>query len=263
MNGQVPNRGHALTHQIQDDFIDWRLRLEYDITPDNLVYALVASGHKSGTFNDNLGTNGFLPTTDTENVILYEVGTKNEFWVGNVKARLNGSFFYQDFKDKQVTVQVVTDGTTGTQVKNISGSEVKGAEVDLTWQATENLRAQVGYTFLNSEYTDYTIVTQSPADIARINAGNPSQQCQDLQIIPRRHFIPRDTHGCNDAVVTGLGQAIPCVLLDETIVRFFGCPMRYVSVETKVRVAIEGLWIVLRPSRNLGLVDEHFIVFDP
>ena len=65
------------------------------------------------------------------------------------------------------------------------------------------------------------------------------------------------------AVVTGLGQAIPCVLLDETVVRFFGCPMRCVSVETKVRVAIEGLWIVLRPSRNLGLVDEHFIVFDP
>lgn len=31
--------------QIQDNFIDWRARLEYDITPDNLIYALVASGH--------------------------------------------------------------------------------------------------------------------------------------------------------------------------------------------------------------------------
>lgn len=99
--------------KIQDNFVDWRLRAEFDITPDNMVYALVASGHKSGTFNDNLGTNGFLPTTSTENVILYEIGSKNEFWIGDVRARLNGSAFYNDYKDQAfsalLSVQTVAD----------------------------------------------------------------------------------------------------------------------------------------------------------
>ncbi len=94
---------------IADNFVDWRLRLEYDLTSDNLIYALVASGHKSGTFNDNLGDNGFVPTTDTENVILYEIGTKNEFWMGDIRARLNGSAFYNDYKDQAFSALVAVD----------------------------------------------------------------------------------------------------------------------------------------------------------
>lgn len=94
---------------IKDNFVDWRLRLEYDLTPENLVYALVASGHKSGTFNDNLGSNGFVPTTSTENVILYELGSKNQFWIGDVKATLNGSAFYNDYKDQAFSALVAVD----------------------------------------------------------------------------------------------------------------------------------------------------------
>ncbi len=137
--------------EIADSFIDWRLRVEYDISPDNLVYALVASGHKSGTFNDNLGTGGFLPTTDTENVILYELGTKNEFWLGDVKARLNGSVFYNDYKDQAfsslVSVETIADfeSTLGEVVDvgddvslalvvgytfNAADSEIYGANIE-------------------------------------------------------------------------------------------------------------------------------------
>jgi iron complex outermembrane receptor protein len=89
--------------EFQDDFVDWRLRAEYDVTPDNLVYALVANGHKSGGFNDNLGDNGVAPIYGTENVILYEFGTKNEFDIGNTSAYLNASLFYNDYSDQVFT----------------------------------------------------------------------------------------------------------------------------------------------------------------
>ncbi len=107
----VPFEGQIFEQdgRIADGFVDWRLRFEYDLTPENMVYALVASGHKSGTFNDNLGSNGFVPTTDTENVILYELGTKNEFWIGDVRARLNGSAFYNDYKDQAFSALVAVD----------------------------------------------------------------------------------------------------------------------------------------------------------
>ncbi len=107
----VPYTGQIFQQNgaIKDNFVDWRLRLEYDLTPDNMIYALVASGHKSGTFNDNLGDNGFVPTTDTENVVLYEFGSKNQFFIGDIKATLNGSAFYNDYKDQAFNALVAVD----------------------------------------------------------------------------------------------------------------------------------------------------------
>jgi iron complex outermembrane receptor protein len=79
------------------------VRAEYDLTEDNLVYFLIANGHKSGGFNDNLGDLGVAPTFDTEQVILYEFGTKNEFNIGEVGVRLNGTIFYNDYSDQVFT----------------------------------------------------------------------------------------------------------------------------------------------------------------
>lgn len=142
--------------QIKDNFIDWRLRAEYDITPDNLVYALVASGHKSGTFNDNLGTNGFLPTTDTENVILYELGTKNEFWIGDVRATLNGSAFYNDYKDQAFSALL--------SVETIADFELEQGEiVDVADDIS--LALVVGYTFNAADSEIYGINIEGGLDL--------------------------------------------------------------------------------------------------
>ncbi len=89
--------------EFQDDFVDWRVRAEFDPAPGHLIYALVANGHKSGGFNDNLGNNGVAPIYGTENVVLYEVGSKNEFDIGGRKAYLNGSLFYNDYTDQVFT----------------------------------------------------------------------------------------------------------------------------------------------------------------
>ncbi len=101
----VPFQGQIFRQsgKIKTDFVDWRLRGEYDITDQNMVYALVATGNKSGGFNDNLGDTGIAPTYDGEKVTLYELGSKNEFWLGSTRARLNGSLFYNDYKDQVLT----------------------------------------------------------------------------------------------------------------------------------------------------------------
>lgn len=122
----VPFQGQIFRQlgRIKTGFVDWRLRAEYDITDKNLVYALVANGHKSGGFNDNLGDLGVAPTYGTESVILYELGSKNDFFIGNVKTRLNGSIFYNDYKD-----QVFTSLLSVTQVLNFANSS--GANIVL------------------------------------------------------------------------------------------------------------------------------------
>ncbi|WP_443747211.1 TonB-dependent receptor [Asticcacaulis solisilvae] len=85
---------------MKQHFVDWRLRYETDLTPDNLAYALVATGNKSGGFNDNIGTGGIAPTYRPEHLTNYELGSKNRFTFAGLPAKLNATVFYEDYKDQ-------------------------------------------------------------------------------------------------------------------------------------------------------------------
>lgn len=92
---------------IENNFVDWRLRLEHDLSEDQLVYGLIATGHKSGGFNDTFrdpeaGIN-LAPTYDEESVTLYELGSKNEFTWGSIPTTFNASAFFYDYKDQVFT----------------------------------------------------------------------------------------------------------------------------------------------------------------
>lgn len=173
----VPFTGQIFrqTGEMQDNFVDWRVRAEYDVTDDNLLYALVATGHKSGGFNDNLGDAGVAPTYDTEKVRLYEVGSKNEFWLGNVRARLNGSAFYNDYSDQVFTsllsVAQVVDfleglGTTVPLPENTSlalvvsysynaaDSEIYGINIDGGLELPHNLNWNFNALWLEAQIID-------------------------------------------------------------------------------------------------------------
>ena len=142
----VPFQGQIFRQsgEIQDSFVDWRVRAEYDVTPDNLLYGLVATGHKSGGFNDNLGDTGIAPTYDTEKVRLYEIGSKNEFYFGDIKATLNGSAFYNDYSD-----QVFTSLLSVAQVLDFL--EGQGQTVPLPENTSLALVVSYSYNAANSE----------------------------------------------------------------------------------------------------------------
>ena len=105
--------------EMQNDFVDWRLRVEHDFD-GALGYAMVSTGHKSGGFNDTFaGEIGepVAPTYDEEQVVVYEAGWKNEFDVDGVPARFNASAFYYDYTDQVFTsllsVEQALDFTVG------------------------------------------------------------------------------------------------------------------------------------------------------
>jgi iron complex outermembrane receptor protein len=174
----VPFQGQIFQQdgQFEDDFVDWRLRGEFDITPDNLIYALVANGHKSGGFNDNLGDNGVAPTYGTENVVLYEIGSKNTFDIGGRRAYLNASLFYNDYSDQVFTGllsvrtavetanellgQVITlpPGTNSDLVVsfsfNAANSEIYGAQVEGGFQLPGNIDVDFTALYLEAQIID-------------------------------------------------------------------------------------------------------------
>ncbi|MGI9345299.1 MAG: TonB-dependent receptor domain-containing protein [Gammaproteobacteria bacterium] len=111
---------------LDNSFFDWRMRGEYDITDDSLIYGLVATGHKSGGFNDNLPNvtvtaadsgdpntppvvtvtfngDGPVPTYREESLMLFELGSKNEFQAGEMRYTFNASVFVYDYENLQLT----------------------------------------------------------------------------------------------------------------------------------------------------------------
>ncbi len=170
--GQIaPQNGFA-----NYNFVDWRLRFEWDISDDNLLYGSISTGHNGGGFNDNLpsvsgvsfsatgggsapfDTSTLSPTFDEESVIVYEIGSKNEFeteWGG---AYFNVSAFYYDYKDLIQNVllsvgQILDDeglDTTGADPNelglvvnfnfNAADAEIYGAQFEAGFDLPANMQ---------------------------------------------------------------------------------------------------------------------------
>lgn len=107
--------------EIDDSFIDWRLRAEHDINDEFLTYALIATGHKSGGFNDSFAELPRTATYETEKVTLYELGFKNTIDLGSVPAQFNGSLFYNDYNDQVFCNVVSVAQALDISNKNFSG----------------------------------------------------------------------------------------------------------------------------------------------
>ena len=103
------------------DSTDWMLRLESRKWDDHLLYATVATGYKSGGFNDPL-LNLADPVFQPEEILSVQLGHKSQFADG--KLQLNSEVFWYDYTDMQVN-QIVN---THNIVQNASSSEILGID---------------------------------------------------------------------------------------------------------------------------------------
>ncbi len=162
MDPRVPGQGFAADVPGNDGVFKGGkatglLRLNYDINKDNMVYASVATGYKSGGVQDR-GL-PYAPETLTN----YEVGTKSSFMGGKVK--LNNAVFYSDFKDFQFNSPVsFADGSRGLSISNAEGATVYGFESELAAKLTPNDRLSVTFAVLKAKLgaliagsNDYTL----------------------------------------------------------------------------------------------------------
>ena len=106
---QIINPDTSITPQfgeMTNHYLDWRFRIERATAADNLAYFTIATGHKSGGFNDTFtGETGLpvAPTYDEERVLYYELGWKSDFFLGDLPTRLNAAGFYYDYANQVFT----------------------------------------------------------------------------------------------------------------------------------------------------------------
>jgi iron complex outermembrane receptor protein len=136
---------------------DWSpmASLDWQVTPNTMLYARAAKGFKSGGFNGRANSVAESTEYDPETVWSYEAGFKTTL---ASQLRLNGAIFDNEYKDFQARVSGLdTDPVTGLpspklSVLNAGKMRIRGAELEAAWTPTPALLidAQLGY--LDAKY---------------------------------------------------------------------------------------------------------------
>ncbi|MCL4790624.1 MAG: TonB-dependent receptor [Gammaproteobacteria bacterium] len=163
----------TLSDKVTDDFFSPKVTLQWQASADAMYYLSWAKATKPKGISIVGALTGFDPDAssfDDETLNVYEIGAKTG-WLDN-RLLVNSSLFYQEFDDKLVSSQK-QDPDTGLLFAapvNASKATVYGLELDIAWQATEALQLTASYTYLDTEYDDFTSLTKGPSTIA--DAGN-------------------------------------------------------------------------------------------
>lgn len=140
-----------------------RFILDFEATPDNLLYASAAKGTKPGGFNGAQGFEFGFGTFDEESVWQFEVGSKNAFLDNQLIFNIAG--FFSKLKDYQLTENLAALGsasTTGSVTANLGNVEIFGLELDTVWAPASLPGLTLGgsYAWTDTNFTSGTEATQ-------------------------------------------------------------------------------------------------------
>ncbi len=145
------------------NFVTPRGSITYRVTPENLIYASVARGVKSGGFNGATS----IPlasqrTYEPETNWTYEIGSKNQFF--DRALTVNVAAYHTNWRSLQTNaVRLRANGTPDTAfivptlVGNIGGVNVWGGEVELAWHVNKLITIDGGASYNSSKYTNETV----------------------------------------------------------------------------------------------------------
>jgi len=153
-----------------DDTQDWKeftpkLTLQYSPASGGMIYATYARGFKSGGYNYTASlinpiTGQPEPPVDPEILDMLEFGWKTEML--DNRLRFNGSLYYYDYQDLQVTANT-TDPDTGIQAnitRNAANAEVMGLDLEFTVLLGEHWTMSGALNLMDSEYKDFIASAQ-------------------------------------------------------------------------------------------------------
>jgi iron complex outermembrane receptor protein len=148
MNPLAPGSGFSTYQNNDGEFKDNKLtgllRASYDIDKNNMVFASVSTGYKSGGLQDGGRPYG------SESLTNFEIGSKSTFFGG--KVRMNNAAYYERFKDFQFSAPVTNpDGTRGLATNNAEGATVWGLETEIAAKITPDDRVQFTAAYTNAK----------------------------------------------------------------------------------------------------------------
>lgn len=164
-------RAHSLSDSREESQVLPSVIVEWSPDDNTMMYASWSKGAKSGGF-DARSNNPTVPPAvlctspgvpagcvpasgvgtfeyEEEDATTFELGAKLR--IGD-RFEMNAALYKTDFENLQVST---FDGALGFNVRNAGESEIKGLEIDMRWQASENLMLTSSLAYTDFEFLDY------------------------------------------------------------------------------------------------------------
>ncbi len=148
------------------DGFTYRVTADYNFDNGALLYGSISTGNKAGGFNTNVNptTNPEFVSYDEETAMQFELGYKAEYYDGRL--RFDSAVFAIDLEDQQISQVVQLPNAQGgfdqvTVVLNAGQTEIRGAELNVQGDFTDNLTLGLAWAYANSEFTEGTDPTQA------------------------------------------------------------------------------------------------------
>jgi len=152
---QSGNIGAPVTAEVTFKEFLPRVTADFQVTPDNLLYAVYAEGQKPGGFNGPAAIAVGRTSFGAEDVVSYEIGSKNTFLDGALQVNL--ALFHNTIEGYQLTqpVEVINPPLAPQQVSAINNAgdvRITGLELELLVRPSPELTLTANYAYANSRF---------------------------------------------------------------------------------------------------------------
>lgn len=227
-----------------------RVLLNWQPTPDHLIYGTISRGYKPG------GLTGAGQFYDSEVVTNWEAGWKGTLADGMLETSI--SAFWMDYDGFQATIQPDPTNPTSRRTNNIDNTRIKGMEAQLTANVG-GFRGDIGVSFVDSSYGPFTdtIPVGANGNTAPVAVNIGGRQ---LTYAPEFSF----NAGIAYEIAVGSGVLTPSVRVSHTTqqsVSFFQLPYQRIDERTlfdaRLAYAFSESWRVTAFVTNL--FDEIYV----
>lgn len=172
-----------------------RLTVNYEVTPDVMVYANYSQGYKAGGYNSR----GTIPENvgpyDPERVNAFEVGAKTDLF--DRLLRFNVAGFVNNYRDLQSSVTKMGAVRPENITTNVAAAKIYGFEVETLLRPATGFTLGANLAYLHARYTDFCADTNG----AFTNGAPEPGQCGPavpilINGVPNGTFaVPTDSTG--------------------------------------------------------------------
>lgn len=172
-----------------------RLTVNYEVTPDIMVYANYSQGYKAGGYNSR----GTIPENvgpyDPERVTAYEIGAKSDLF--DRLLRLNVAGFLNKYTDLQSSVTKMGSVRAENITTNIAAAEIYGFEIESVLRPAQGFSIGANLAYLHARYTDFCADTNGVFTNGAPEAGQCGPAVPILiNGVPNGTFaVPTDSSG--------------------------------------------------------------------
>jgi iron complex outermembrane recepter protein len=146
-NPAVPTAVTTISTTATESVVNYMATARYHFTPDDMVYARVASGYRPG--GPNVAFPGVAATFNSDSLTNYEVGLKSELLEHRVLLDL--AVFYIDWRNIQVSFQTPTDVP---YLVNAGSAVSKGVEFSGVVKPAQGLSLAANFAYTDASLSD-------------------------------------------------------------------------------------------------------------